>query len=71
MAKKELSFEESIVELKEILERLENPDVGVDEALKLYENGVKLVRNCEAKLEKVRQKVKYIDEISEGKKDNE
>ncbi len=71
MAKKELSFEESIIELKKILAQLESPDLGVDEALKLYESGVKLVRNCESKLENARQKIKYIDEASEVKKDNE
>ena len=40
MAKKELGFEESLSELKKILAQLEDPDVGVDEALKRYENGV-------------------------------
>ena len=71
MAKKELGFEESLSELKKILAQLEDPDVGVDEALKLYENGVKLVRNCETRLEKVKQKIIYIDEINEGSKGNE
>ena len=71
MAKKELGFEESLPELTKILAQLEDPDVGVDEALKLYENGVKLVRNCETRLEKVKQKIIYIDEINEGSKDNE
>lgn len=62
MAKKELGFEESIDALKKILEALEDPDVGVEESLKLYESGVKLVRACETKLSKVKQKIKYIDE---------
>lgn len=71
MAKKELGFEESLSELKKILSQLEDPDIGVDEALKLYESGVRLVRNCEVKLEKVKQKIIYIDEINEGKQSNE
>ncbi len=66
MPKKEPGFDESLKELEKILEALENPDVGVDEALKLYETGVKLVRNCEKKLDNVKQKIKYIDEIGEG-----
>lgn len=66
MAKKELGFEESIEALKKILDALEDPEVGVDEALKLYESGVKLVRNCEAKLEKVKQKIRYIDEAADN-----
>jgi exodeoxyribonuclease VII small subunit len=71
MAKKELSFEESIIQLKNILAQLENPDLGVDEALKLYENGVKLVRSCESKLENARQRIKYIDETSGRESENE
>lgn len=71
MAKKELGFEESLSELKSILSRLEDPEIGVDEALKLYESGVKLVSSCQSKLEKVKQKIIYIDEMSEGNKDNE
>lgn len=71
MAKKELGFEESLSELKSILSRLEDPEIGVDEALKLYESGVKLVRSCQSKLEKIKQKIIYIDEMSEGNKDNE
>lgn len=71
MAKKELGFEESLSELKRILSQLEDPDVGIDEALKLYESGVKLVKNCETKLEKVKQKIIYIDETNEGSANNE
>ncbi len=65
MTKKEQGLEESLKELKNILTSLENPELGVDDALKLYEKGVKLVRQCEKKLENARQTIKYIDNIGD------
>lgn len=60
--KKEQSFEESLQKLNDILALLEDPDLGVEEALKLYEQGVALVRSCEIKLSAVKQRITYIDE---------
>ena len=71
MAKKEIGFEESLAELKLILEKLGDPDMGVDESLKLYEKGIKLVRSCESQLDKVKQKIRYIDESNGGSDNNE
>ncbi len=60
--KKEQGFEESLQRLNDILALLEDPDLGVEEALKLYEQGVALVRSCEKKLSAIKQKITYIDE---------
>lgn len=60
--KKEQGFEGSLQRLNDILALLEDPDLGVEEALKLYEQGVSLVRSCEQKLSAIKQKITYIDE---------
>lgn len=60
--KKEQGFEESLQKLNDILALLEDPDLGVEESLKLYEQGIALVRSCEQKLSAVKQKITYIDE---------
>ena len=39
---KKKSFEDSLLRLKEISDLLENEDTGLDESIKLYEEGVKL-----------------------------
>ena len=46
MAKKELTFEEAMNRLEEIVDALEGGDYSLDESLKLFEEGVKLVKSC-------------------------
>lgn len=60
MAKKELSFEEAIEKLEEIVESLENGDFPLEESLKLYEEGVKLVNICNTKINNVEKSVKIL-----------
>lgn len=65
MPKKELGFEQSLQLLNTILDSLDDPNIGIDESLKLYEEGVKLIRACRKKIDNAKQKIKYIDEIEE------
>lgn len=62
MAKKpeNLSFEESIAELENIVTLLEQGDVSLDDALKQFERGIKLVRSSQHKLENAQQKVSIL-----------
>ncbi|MGS0677388.1 exodeoxyribonuclease VII small subunit [Shewanella sp. 0m-4] len=59
MAKKpeNLSFEDSLSELEKIVTDLEHGDIDLDDALKQFERGIKLVRNSQSKLENAQQKV--------------
>lgn len=60
MPKKELSFENAMERLEVIASMLESGDFTLDEALKLYEEGVKLIGVCEARLKNVESSVKII-----------
>ncbi|MBQ8545881.1 MAG: exodeoxyribonuclease VII small subunit [Clostridia bacterium] len=60
MAKKEISFEEAIEKLEEIVESLENGDFPLEESLKLYEEGVRLVNICNTKINNVEKSVKIL-----------
>jgi len=42
----DMSYEEAFYRMQEVLERLENGNVKLDESLKLYEEGIKLYRYC-------------------------
>lgn len=59
MAKKpeNLTFEESLFELDTIVTDLEQGDVSLDDALKQFERGIKLVRSSQQKLDSAQQKV--------------
>ncbi|GAA0789970.1 MULTISPECIES: exodeoxyribonuclease VII small subunit [Pseudomonadati] len=62
MAKKpeNLSFEQSLNELETIVANLEQGEVSLDDALKQFERGIKLVRQSQAKLEQAQQKVSIL-----------
>ena len=42
----ELSFTKSLKKLKEIVEKLDKGDLELEEAVKLYEEGIKLHKKC-------------------------
>ena len=60
MAKKQKSFEESLLRLKEISEKLEESEVGLDDSIKLYEEGVKLAKKCYTTLSEAELKIKEL-----------
>ncbi|MGD1006769.1 MAG: exodeoxyribonuclease VII small subunit [Ignavibacteriaceae bacterium] len=62
------SFESKLSRLEEISSLLEKDDIGLEEAINLYEEGIELSRNCililnEAEL-KVTKLKKKLDELS-------
>lgn len=65
MPKKEQSFESSLEQLNNILTSLDDPSIGIDESLRLYEEGIKLIRACRKKIDNAKQKIKYIDNVGE------
>jgi exodeoxyribonuclease VII small subunit len=50
-------FEDQLAKLEEIVDRLEDESVGLEEALGLFENGMDLARRCRTRLEEVEQRV--------------
>ena len=46
MENKELSFEECLKELEEIVTKLESKDISLDEAVKYYQKGLELSKRC-------------------------
>ena len=65
MAKKKNNFEDLLKRLQEISDKLEREDVGLDDSIKLYEEGIKLSRQCSKMLEEAELK------IAELKKNND
>lgn len=59
--KSNLTYEESINRLNEIVDILEKNEESLDNALALYEEGTKLVAYCTKKLENAKQKITEIE----------
>lgn len=66
MAKKAMSFEQSMERLEQIVRAMERGDVSLDESLKLFQEGTQLVQSCEKKLEDARLQVKQISVAADG-----
>jgi exodeoxyribonuclease VII small subunit len=62
----ELKFEEALKRLNEIVHQLEDEEVELDNALKLFEEGVKLSDICKARLEEADKKVKVLLKDKKG-----
>ncbi len=63
---KKIKFETALAELETVIEKLEDSDTSLDEALKLYEKGISLIRICNERLESAEQKIKIL-QSNEGK----
>lgn len=53
-------FEQALAELETLVERLEQGDLPLDEALATFERGVALTRHCQASLKSAQQKVEIL-----------
>ena len=53
-------LENSLEELEALVEQLESGDLSLEEALKHFERGVKLTRECQATLKEAEQKVEIL-----------
>lgn len=62
MAVSKQTFETSIVKLEKIVERLETEELGLEESLRLFEEGVKVSKKCEESLKNAELKVKQLME---------
>ncbi|MEW9674575.1 exodeoxyribonuclease VII small subunit [Lentibacillus sp. L22] len=62
----EISFEEAMLELEKIVERLEEGDVPLEKAISYYQDGMKLSKLCNDKLKQVQdQMTKIMNEQGE------
>ena len=53
-------FEDSLAELEELVEQMEQGDISLDESLKSFERGIKLTRTCQKSLQEAEQKVQIL-----------
>ncbi len=56
------SFETSLKKLEALVEKLEAPDLSLEQSLKFFEEGVKLSRICENKLQEAQGKIEKLTE---------
>ena len=61
-----MKFEDGLKRLEEIVAKLESGNLPLDDSLKLFEEGVKLVRFCNERLAEAQQKVELLTKDQAG-----
>ena len=57
---KELSIEETFVRLEEVLKKLEEGECSLEDSFRYYEEGMKLVKSCHAKIDQVEKQIQVL-----------
>ena len=65
--KKEIEFETALKKLENIVENLETGDLSLEQALKQYEEGVRLADICSKRLTEAEKKVEVLMKTGGGK----
>ena len=63
----QLSFEDALKRLEEIVRTLEKGEAPLDQSIELYQEGDRLRRHCEARLKDAQMRIEQIAFSSDGK----
>lgn len=66
-APKKPEFEKSLARLEDVVRRLEQANLTLDEAMKLFEEGVALSRDCQKQLEEAEGRVEILLKKADGR----
>ena len=60
------TFEEKLEHSKELLEKLMNPEITLEESVKLYEEGLKNIKEAQTLIEEAKTKITVIEQASQN-----
>lgn len=63
---KNKSFEESLSELEQIVQKLERGDISLEESIANFQQGIELSRYCASKLDEAEKKISILLQDEEG-----
>ena len=63
-----MDFENKLTRLEDIVQKMERGDLTLEDSLKLFEEGVKLSRECQTQLTKAEAQVKKLISVDESGK---
>lgn len=66
MNEKNMTFEQSMQRLEQIVRAMERGDVALDESLKLFQEGTELVRSCGKLLDEAELQIKKVTAGADG-----
>jgi exodeoxyribonuclease VII small subunit len=67
---KNKTFEEKLEYSKSLLEKLMNPEITLEESVKLYEEGLKNIKEAQTLIEEAKTKITVIEQANQNVGDN-
>lgn len=67
---KNKTFEEKLEHSKELLEKLMNPEITLEESVKLYEEGLKNIKEAQTLIEEAKTKITVIEQANQNTGNN-
>jgi len=64
---KNLKFEAALKRLEEIVSKLESGELELEKSIELFEEGVKMAKTCQKKLDEAEKKIEKLVRDQEGK----
>ena len=64
---KSVKFEDALKQLEECVHKIENDELSIEEAFKIYEKGVKSAACCQKALEQIENRIEILQQDSQGK----
>ena len=66
MADEKLSFEDALAKLEAIVRDVEEGKIGLEDSIRRYEDGVKLLKRCRSILAEAEMKIQKLQATAEG-----
>ncbi len=66
MAKRKLTFEQALKQLESLAEQIEKGEIGLEESIAKYEQGMALVKQCRDILSKAEHKIQQLQQREDG-----
>jgi exodeoxyribonuclease VII small subunit len=66
MGKQKLTFEQALGRLEKIVEQIESGEIGLEQSIAKYEEGIKLIQQCRTILDAAEKKIQLLAKGEEG-----
>ena len=60
MAKEKMTFEQALGELEKLVEQIESGQIGLEESIAKYEQGIQLIKQCRVILDAAEKKIQLL-----------
>ena len=65
-AKKEITFEDALARLEQIVAQIEEGEVSLEESIEKYAEGIKLIKQCRGILDSAEKKIQILAKVDDG-----